>query len=103
MGLIERWRASGRSAEEFCAEHGIREQRLRWWSAQMERRTPRKQSAHSPVGRPPAFAELRVVSASSSAGAGTVEIHSRSGLVVKVQGSVDPGLLVSVLQAVCRC
>jgi hypothetical protein len=44
-----------------------------------------------------------VSSSPTAAAVGSVEIHAQSGLVVRVQGAVDPALLVNVLRAISQC
>lgn len=34
---LEAWRASGKSANEFCAEHGYSAKNLVWWSSHFRR------------------------------------------------------------------
>ena len=35
---LEAWRASGKSANEFCAEHGYSAKNLVWWSSYLRRK-----------------------------------------------------------------
>jgi len=36
---LEAWRASGKSANEFCAEHGYSAKNLVWWSSHLRRKS----------------------------------------------------------------
>ena len=36
---LEAWRASGKSASEFCAEHGYSVKNLVWWSSHLRRKS----------------------------------------------------------------
>jgi len=36
---VEAWRASGKSANEFCAEHGYSAKNLWWWSSHFRRKS----------------------------------------------------------------
>jgi transposase-like protein len=103
-GLVGRWRSSGQTAEAFAGEHGISAARLQWWSSELRRRASREavRPAKGTHGKP-AFAELRVMSSRSSTSSALVEVHARSGLVVRVPQGVDPALLLSVLRAVTQC
>jgi hypothetical protein len=102
--LVRQWGSSGKSAAEFAAERGVSALRLQWWGSELRRRLAKDaRSLGQLARRHSAFAELRVVSSKPSASAGAVEVHARSGLVVRVHGTVDPALLVSVLRAVAQC
>jgi hypothetical protein len=98
--LVQWWRSSEQSAEAFAAEHAVSLVRLQWWDAELRRRSTR--AVNRGAGKP-AFAELRVVAPSAPTPPGILEVHARSGLVVRVQGSVDAEVLVSVLRAVSQC
>jgi hypothetical protein len=95
-GIVERWRASGLSALEFGEAQGLKSSTLSWWGAQLGRA-----QGKSPGQEGQGFTQLRVVPA--AVGGGSVEVHSRSGLWVRVEGAVDPDALVSILRAVSRC
>lgn len=101
--LVQQWQSSGQTVDVFSAEHGVSAPRLQWWDAEFRRRSARSGSGRKEARKASVFVELRVVPSRASASAGSVEVHTRSGLVVRVQGSVDPVLLVSVLRAASRC
>ena len=96
--IVGRWRASGSSARAFGDAHGLKASTLSWWGAQLGRRKV------MPDGAPqegPGFTRLRVVP--GKVASGCIEVHSRSGLWVRVGGVVDPDALASVLRAVSQC
>jgi hypothetical protein len=102
--LVGQWRASGQTADAFASAHGVSAARLEWWASELRRRTARAAAGSAKVSRSePAFAELRVMPSRPSASSTAVEVHARSGLVVRVQGGVDSALLLSVLRAVTQC
>ena len=37
---VSAWRASGRSAREFCEEHGYSAKLLQWWASHLRRKRP---------------------------------------------------------------
>jgi hypothetical protein len=47
---VAAWRASGKSAVAFAAEHGVAEATLRWWARQLRGPAP---PGSRPRGRPP--------------------------------------------------
>jgi len=105
--VVERWRASGGGLEEFASSEGVRPATLAWWSSELRRRSTEPKAAGPTArgtrSRAPVFTELRVVASQTEATPGSIEIHGRSGLVVRVHTAVDPELLVSVLRAVSQC
>lgn len=105
--VVDRWRTSGSGLEEFASSEGVRPATLAWWSSELKRRSakPKTEAAEARRrrGSTPAFTELRVVAGRADATPGSIEIHGRSGLVVRVHGGVDPALLVNVLRAVSQC
>lgn len=38
--LVASWRASGQTAEEFAAAHGVAAATLRWWTSRLKREEP---------------------------------------------------------------
>lgn len=38
--LVASWRASGQTAEEFAAVHGVAAATLRWWTSRLKREEP---------------------------------------------------------------
>jgi hypothetical protein len=100
--LVQQWQSSGRSAEAFSAENAVSVARLQWWDAELRRRSARAVPRKGGAAKP-AFAELRVVAPSARTTPGIVEVHARSGWVVRVQGRVEDAVLVSVLRAVSQC
>ena len=38
--LVASWRASGQTAEEFAATHGVAAATLRWWTSRLKREEP---------------------------------------------------------------
>jgi hypothetical protein len=85
----------------------VRARTLSWWSWKLGRRSAERggrSQARTSGAQSPAFTEVRLVSSNPTAATvASVEVHAQSGLVVRVQGAVDPALLVSVLRAVSQC
>jgi transposase len=104
--LIQRWRRSGQTIRDFCAEHEVSEPSFFAW-----RRTIAERDGDRQRGRPrsnaggggddgektqdpPAFAPLRVVSTP----AGTpFEVVLRDGCIVRVPAGFDPTTLRQLL------
>lgn len=87
MELVAEWKASGETAREFGAPHGIGSEMLYRW-AEAERKTKKENV--------PAFIQVQ------SAGrrrVGAVEIVLAGGRVVVVREAVDAELLLSVVEA----
>ena len=87
MELVAEWKASGETAREFGAPHGIAPEMLYRW-AEAKRKT-KKQSA-------PAFVQVQ---AERRGRAGAVEVVLAGGRVVVVREAVDAELLRSVVEA----
>src|SRR5215204_370970 len=92
---VTQWRASGLSGREFAERHGLRASTLYQWAHRMgsTASTPRGKAR---VRKRPdlAFAEIRILGDATSDHGETapprsvIEIVSRSGRVVRVQGDV---------------
>jgi len=100
--VIAQWRESGETSKVFAARHGLNAGTLLWWSA----RLPKEQAGSKPAkarGRGAAFTEVRVTSGPTEVAGGRVEVVTRSGRVVRVEGVVDAGALRAVIEAVESC
>jgi hypothetical protein len=100
--VIAQWRASGETSKIFAARHGLNPGTLLWWSARLPKEGARSKRA-KPRVREPAFAEVRVRSGAVEVSAGRVEVVTRSGRVVRIEGAVDPRTLRAVIEAVESC
>jgi hypothetical protein len=90
---VARWKASGRTATEFGAEHGLTAGKLYGWAREGKGET-----------REATFVEVRARDlATVAAPAGVVEVLLRGGRVVRVSGVVDPSVLRSVVEALESC
>lgn len=104
--LVEEWRASGRTAREFAAAHGVADSALRYWSSRLsQRKPPTSTSRRRPVGRPTAAATspplARVVRPGDPAPA--TKGDARITVVVgKVTVIVEPGFDGAHLRDVVR-
>jgi hypothetical protein len=72
-------RASGLSLRQFARRNGFDPQRLYWWQRRLQ---------EPPPGAAPAFIEVERDAAASRVG---MEVVLRSGRVVRVPPSFDPG------------
>jgi hypothetical protein len=48
---VARWRASGQTADEFAATHGLAAGTLRWWSSRLRREDGRQTPQIAPIVR----------------------------------------------------
>jgi hypothetical protein len=89
---LEAWRASGKSADEFCAGHGYSAKNLVWWSSYL-----RRKAAAAPKGRRVKFARVvrKRVAAPPTPAAIIVQI---GGARVEVVAGADRGALAMVLE-----
>ena len=87
---LEAWRASGKSADEFCAEHGYSAKNLVWWSSYLRRKV-----AATPKGRRVKFARVVRKRVAAPAPAIVVQI---GGARVEVVAGADRGALAMVLE-----
>jgi len=107
---VARWRASGLSGREFAEKHGLRASTLYQWAHRVDTADATAGRKHGAAKRPDlAFAEIKIRRERKSehgehaAPRGVIEIVSRSGRVVRVQGDVDAGQLRAVLEVVEQC
>ena len=97
FALVEAWKESGRSVEQFCTERGIRPERLDFWRRRQKRAKGDARSRDVvvipfDVGREP---EVPV-----TAMAPWIEIAAPVGLVVRVPLNVSRQLIGEVLRVV---
>lgn len=74
---VESWRASGQTADEFAADHGVTASTLRWWASQLKREVATPSTSASPSPAAPLVRMARVIRAPSS-------FTSRGSVVIDV-------------------
>jgi len=93
--LVQRWRASGSSAKEFAAAHGLKASQLYEWARGTKDRSAKKASSI-------AFTEVRAREQRESATGSAIEIELR-GHLIRVRVGADLQMLEAVLAMVSRC
>lgn len=120
-GLVQEWRKSGQTRDEFAAARGLRPTTLGWWASELARRGQMAQVANkssSPAVQP-AFLPVRVVGRTARTRAAIAvaptavestvdhaEIVLGAGLVLRVPVGADAtwiGRIAAVLQQGERC
>jgi hypothetical protein len=105
--LVDEWRASGESAEEFASSRDFSRTTLYWWASALRKERPR-QSKSAPK-RTQEKSQSRFVSVvipqpvAPSLPEGRIEIALRSGRTVRVVGVVDAAALRVVIAEAERC
>ena len=105
--LVSQWHASGLSADEFSEQHELNAGTMRWWQTRLKKKRTKRSAgkARSATESGPStgqsFTEVVVTGAVERPFG--MEVVSRSGHVIRLQGSVDREALVKVLEAVERC
>lgn len=89
---LEAWRASGKSANEFCAEHGYSAKNLVWWSSYF-----RRKAAPVPKRRRVMLARVVRKRAAAPAAPGAIVIQI-GGARVEVVAAVDRAALSMVFE-----
>ena len=99
---VERWRASGLTAEEFAAEIGVNANTLRHWSWLVGRdnRTPSPTATKRTTPRAIPFVEVVAPPASCSPAPDALEIVVRDSIRIRVPATFDPDVLRRVIAAV---
>ena len=106
-GLVARQSRSGQSIRAFCREHGLGESAFYFWRRQVASETPAPDVLRESSGRssellsrgddsPRGFMPVEVTGGDTS---GQVEVQLKSGVIVRVHGSVDDELITTVLSA----
>ena len=93
-GVVERWRASGKSASEYAREQGIGETRLWYWSKQVDANTRRDTPQFVAVSIPP--------SGTAATARTTLEIDVGT-LTVRVGEHVDVAYVARLISALHTC
>jgi len=104
--IVQSWKASGETAEEYASRHGLNAGTLGWWRSQLS-----KQSDHAEGSRPrggvgrkkPTSSFAEVVVRSPTAVESPLEVVAPSGYRVVVRGRVDSASLRIVLQVLSTC
>jgi hypothetical protein len=95
--LLERWRRSGRTGRDFCAEHGLSEPSFYAWRREIARRdqeaVPRSRAKRPLVraaagGRKPAFVQMTIAAGAPAETA--LEVVAGNSRVVRVRSGFDP-------------
>lgn len=99
---VERWRASGLTADEFASEVGIKSNTLRHWSWLLdhEKRGSRPDAARSARSREVPFVEVVTPAAPGSPSVEPIELVVRDGIRIRVPAAFDADALRRVITAV---
>jgi hypothetical protein len=102
---VERWRASGLTAEEYAAETGVKANTLRHWSwlVGQKRRARDKAPGRRVAGRvQQAFVEVVTAPASpvATASGESIEVVVRDAIRIRVPPGFDADVLRRVIAAV---
>ncbi|HEX8011341.1 MAG TPA: hypothetical protein VF814_10450 [Casimicrobiaceae bacterium] len=92
---VASWRASGLTADEFAAAHGLKAPTLRWWASQLKRE---ERSHESPLVESPLVRMARVIRAPAppvARGAVIVDV-----LDARARVTVETGVERATLDAV---
>lgn len=108
--LVSQWRASGETARAFCERRGLKTSTFSWWQRELRQRglggvalkVPRPRLPLRDSGVASGFARIEVRQP-SPAPSSRLEVVSRSGHVVRVQGAVDAAALHALLEALESC
>ncbi|MGH8309545.1 MAG: IS66 family insertion sequence element accessory protein TnpA [Steroidobacteraceae bacterium] len=93
---VASWRASGQTADEFAADHGLTASTLRWWASHLKREAATPATAVTP--ETPLVRMARVIRApSSSTSRGSVVIDV---LDLRTRVTVEAGVERETLAAV---
>jgi len=100
---VAAWRASGKTAEEFCAGQGFAVGTLRWWSSRLGREGTLASAASSGIrlAKVVRSTEPAAVVAPRGRGAITIEMHD-ARVRVLVEAGVDRATLSTVLELLCK-
>ena len=99
---VERWRASGLTADEFASEVGIKSNTLKHWSWLLdhEKRGSRPDVARRPRSREVPFVEVVTPAAPGSPSVEPIELVVRDGIRIRVPTAFDADALRRVIAAV---
>jgi hypothetical protein len=99
---VERWRASGLTADEFAAEIGVKANTLRHWSWLLGRdtRAPPPAATKRSGSRAIPFVEVVAPPSSCSPASDALEIVVRDSIRIRVPAAFDADLLRRVIAAV---
>ena len=92
---VKRYRASGQTAKEFAEQHGLRLSQLRYWVYQ----SPKPPIAPAVL---PAFQEVHLPAALSTAGSWTAEIGLPNGTSVRVARDTDVTWAMALIDSLRR-
>ena len=99
--LVRRWRRSGLTVRDFCAEHDVSEPSFYAWRRTIAQRDRRREELRSPSvaakGAQPLFVPLQVL---PSCGGMTIEVVLRQGRIVRVPAGFDAATLRQLLAIV---
>lgn len=99
---VERWRASGLTADEFASEVGIKSNTLRHWSWLLDREKhgSRPEPARSARSREVPFVEVVAPEVPGSPSVEPIELVVRDGIRILVPAAFDADALRRVIAAV---
>jgi hypothetical protein len=97
---VEGWRASGKSASAYCAEHGLKVWSLRYWANQLIEQDKRDAAHAVPVARSVRLAQVRTTPAQAAAPGDGAVLLSAGALTLRVAPGFDGGLLRELLPVV---
>ena len=89
-GCVQRWAASGLSAQEFAAREGLRKERLFFWKRRL-----RESAAIAVAGV--SFAKVEIQPSRPRVASDALEVVTRSGHTVRVGADFDEGALRRLL------
>jgi len=105
--LVDEWRASGESAEEFSASRDFSKTTLYWWASALNKEERRRSKPRPKKPREKTASRFVPVvlpkPVAASAPEGRIEITLRSGRTVRVVGVVDATALRVVIAEAERC
>lgn len=103
--IVQAWKSSGETAEQFASRHGLNAGTLGWWRSQLAKEAPapragsrRRATRKCSTAR---FAEVVVTPPATATS--RLEVVTPNGHRVRVQGGVDPAELRALLQVLRSC
>lgn len=106
--LIEQWKKSGQSPEQFAAAHGVTVKTLKWWDttfrtgrdAKPSVKTPAKARTRKALAQAPRMVAVRIEPAPPSGA--RWELHTAHGHTLRGHDALGPEHLTALLHALLR-